>query len=434
MKVCKFGGTSLADASQFAKVVNIILADTERKAIVVSAPGKRTPDDIKVTDLLGDWHTAIDHNLFESAKEIKQKILLRYKEIVDGLGLKFDIEHEVNDISAAISGKASLDYAKSRGEYLSARILAAALGFKFVDARDCICFDKKGQFHEGRSGRLIRSKCGGQHVVIPGFYGRKTDFTVKTFPRGGSDITGAIVASMLDASVYENWTDVSGMLMADPRIIDRPKGIVTLTYNELRELTYMGANVFHEEAMFHVMGDGITTNIRNTNDPDHPGTMITELSDPHERGTVTGIAGRPGFSVINIEKPMMNKEPGFSLKVLQVLASYEVNMENMPGGIDTLSVIVSDDAIEGKGEAILADIRNACECKAELSDGLAMIAVVGEGMVHSKGMAAKIFKAIADANISVRLINQGSSELNIIVGVDESHYKKAIQAIYAAVV
>ena len=426
--VAKFGGTSLADPGQFKKVIAIIKSDPARQYIVVSAPGKRDSNDRKVTDLLYQVHMLSAEGL--PYLTVLNKIEERYQEIVDGIGLKFDVKAEIASINRAIIRNASRDYVASRGEYLNGMILAGALGYEFLDPVKCIFLDHFGRYKE-QDDRLKKYLEKG-NVVIPGFYGQGPD-DVKTFSRGGSDITGAIVASVVRASLYENWTDVPGLLTADPRIVARPRVIDTVTYRELRELSYMGADVFHEEAMFPVHKAKIPTNILNTNDPMAPGTHIVVDADHIKPlGPVTGVAGRKGFTVITLEKGLMNSQKGFALKVLTALERNEVSLEHMPGGIDTLSVVIDDRELEGKLDAVVAWIKRDCEPDTiEAWVGMAMVAVVGRGMVHSPGIAARVCGALAKESISIRMINQGSSELNIIVGVENSDYKNAIRAIHA---
>ena len=426
MKVSKFGGSSLADANQIKKAIAIIQADPERAYIVVSAPGKRNLLDEKITDLFSDWHKGDQ----TSAKQAKDIILARYSEIVSELGISFDLTEELAEIEFKIDQGASKDYAISRGEYLNGKIMALALNFDFVDAESCIFFYGDGK--PIKNDPKIREIIQGRRVVIPGFYGIAPSGEVKTFSRGGSDITGAIIARAVGAKLYENWTDVSGLLMADPRVVHQPKQIHSITYRELRELTYMGANVFHEEAMFPVQEAGITTNIRNTNNPNDSGTYIVNRKDTdHDKGSIVGLAGRKNFTVITIEKIMMNQQVGFVRRMLTVLEENEISFEHMPSGIDTLSIIIDDKQLNGKLEKIVRQIKLEClPDTLEVYPNMAMIAVVGRTMVHVPGMAAKIFTAVANEKINIRMINQGSSEISIILGVENDDYENTVRAIY----
>lgn len=430
MKVSKFGGSSLAEASQINKVLTIIRSDPERQYVVVSAPGKRNPQDRKITDLFYEWQRHQELKL--SSDEIRQIIEVRYAEIIDGLGINFDLEAELGKIEQRILEGASSDYAASRGEYLNGKIIAVALGYQFIDPATCIYFNKQGRYI--KSDDRLRSVLHGYRAVVPGFYGSMPDGSIKTFSRGGSDITGAIVASALMASVYENWTDVSGLLMADPRVVDGPRKIQFVTYRELRELSYMGANVFHEEAMFPVQEAGIATNIRNTNDPDDEGTYIVAEEDGHKSNDfITGVAGRKNFTVITVEKKLMNQEMGFVRRILTVLEENSISFEHMPSGIDTLSIIIDDRQLALKLELVLSEIKESCSPDTiEASSKMAMIAIVGRAMVHTPGIAAKVFLALAKEKINIRMINQGSSEISIIIGVENDDYESTVRAIYGA--
>lgn len=430
-KVVKFGGSSLADAEQFKKVAAIVKADSKRKYVVASAPGKRFDDDIKVTDLLYKcFELAIaKKNIDETFSKIKD----RYNGIISDLGLDFSLEDELETIKAGIIHRASRDYVASRGEYLNAMVLAAYLGYDFIDAETCIFFDDDGNLDTEKTNRVL-SELLMRHsrAVIPGFYGCMSNGTIKTFSRGGSDITGSIVARAIEAEIYENWTDVSGMLMADPRIVDNPKVIDVITYGELRELSYMGASVMHEDAIFPVKVSNIPINIRNTNSPDDPGTMIVPEASGGSPYIVTGVAGRKGFSIINIEKDMMNAEIGFGRRVLEVLENHKVCFEHLPSSIDTMSVVISTSELRSTKYEMVAEIAKVVNAdRVTVEDGIALIAVVGRSMVSAKGTAVRIFSAIARENINIKMIDQGSSERNIIVGIEESDYKAAIRAIYS---
>ncbi len=435
IKVCKFGGTSLASAQQIRRVQAIVQSDPQRRYVVPSAPGKRTADDQKITDLFYLCHAHAQQKIpFDSVFTI---IADRYRQIVSQLGLAMDLDPHLTQIQQDIAQNATADYAASRGEYLNGRIIATLLGYTFIDPAQMIHFDADGRFDADRTHQAVHDRLTQtDRAVIPGFYGSTPDGRVKTFSRGGSDITGAIVARGVGAAVYENWTDVSGLLMADPRIVENPKPIDTVTYRELRELAYMGATVLHDEAIFPVRAAGIPVNIRNTNRPDDPGTQIVSEAQPITHlGTITGIAGRKDFTVIAIEKTLMNQELGFGRRVLTILESHGISFEHMPSGIDTMSVVVADSQIQGKLDQVLEQIRIGCRPDTiEAYPHMALIATVGRGMAHTPGTAAKLFHALAQASVNIRMIDQGSSEINIIVGVETNDFEKAQRAIYHAFV
>lgn len=431
VKVVKFGGSSLADAGQFRKVADIIKADPKRKYVVPSAPGKRFSSDIKVTDMLYSCYEISSRNGDISGQF--SQIRDRYNGIIDDLGLDLSLDSEFAEIEHCLRGKAGRDYAASRGEYLNGIILAAYLGYDFIDAADVIFFDDNGSFMLDKTIDALRKRLAdSENAVIPGFYGISLNGTIKTFSRGGSDVTGSIVARAVKAEIYENWTDVSGFLIADPRIVESPEVIQTITYKELRELSYMGATVLHEDAIFPVRTAGIPINIRNTNDPDAGGTMIVaEDNDEISRYTITGIAGKKGFSAITIEKAMMNSELGFGRRVLEVLEKYGVNFEHMPSGIDTLTIIVNQSSLDGIENKLISDIRKEVNADhIEVEHNLALLAVVGRGMVKTRGTAARVFAALAHSRINVKMIDQGSSELNIIVAIHDSDFEQAVRCIY----
>jgi len=436
VKVAKFGGTSLADAGQFLKVKSIILADEERRYIVPSAPGKRHPNDHKITDLLYLCHTHAKEGV--PFDEVFSLISSRYIEIVNELGLKLDINMYLEDLKEKIAGGYSRDYIASRGEYLNGLILAELLGYDFVDAAEIIYFNEAGVFDQERTDEIIGKRLADhERAVIPGFYGSKPDGAIKTFSRGGSDVTGAIVARGVGADIYENWTDVSGFLMADPRIVNNPKPIERITYRELRELAYMGANVLHEDSIFPVRQAGIPINIKNTNKPEDPGTLIVPNGTDVERlpGTITGIAGRKDFTVIAIEKALMNTELGFGRKLLSIIESHGISFEHMPTGIDSISLVIADEQLNGKLDSVIEDIKHQLKPDSiEVYPNMAMIATVGVGMSRTPGIAAKLFGALGEAGVNVRMIDQGSSEINIIVGVETDDFEAAIRAIYWAFV
>ncbi len=429
-KVVKFGGSSLASAEQFKKVGNIIHADENRRYVVPSAPGKRFPSDTKVTDMLYACYAAAEKG--ENFLDLLAQIQARYQEIIDGLNLDFSLEKDFEVIEKNFQEKAGINYAASRGEYLNGKIMAAYLGFEFVDAAEVVRFNEDGSFNDDVTNELMSERLKDmQTAVIPGFYGAKADGTVVTFSRGGSDISGSLVALAVHADLYENWTDVSGFLIADPRIVKNPKSIETITYKELRELSYMGASVLHEDAIFPVRKAGIPINIRNTNAPEDKGTLIVESTCRQPRYTITGIAGTDGFVSITIEKAMMNSEVGFCRKVLQVFEDNGISIEHMPSGIDTMTIFVHKDVFEEKEQKILSDIQRAVNPDhIELESDLALIAIVGRGMKSTRGTAGRIFSALAHAHINVKMIDQGSSELNIIVGVKHEDFKNAIRALY----
>ena len=430
-KVVKFGGSSLASAEQFKKVGDIIRADETRRFVVPSAPGKRNSNDTKVTDLLYKCYRAAEkgHTDFD---KVLTEIKARYQEIIDGLGLGLSLEEDFNIIEEKFKNHAGEEYAASRGEYLNGKIMADYLGYEFVDSAKIIRFDGEGQFDMEMTNRLTREYLKDkENAVIPGFYGAMEDGTVKTFSRGGSDITGSIVAGALDADLYENWTDVSGFLVTDPRIIENPKSIDTITYRELRELSYMGATVLHEDAIFPVRKAGIPINIRNTNRPEDAGTMIVEDTCKKPAYTITGIAGKKGFCSLFIEKSMMNSEIGFGRKVLQVLEKEGISFEHLPSGIDTMTLFIHQDEFAEKEQQVISGIHRAVNPDfMELESDLALIAVVGRGMRSNRGTAARIFAALAHANVNVKMIDQGSSELNVIIGVRNEDFEVAVKAIY----
>ena len=429
-KVVKFGGSSLADAKQIQKAAAIIKADPERRYVVPSAPGKRFSDDIKVTDMLYTCYDLAEQGLdFSDALDAIQA---RYNDIISGLGMDFSLQAEFSEIAENFKKRAGKDYAASRGEYLNGKVIAAYLGFPFVDAAEVIFFQPDGSLNDEKTEKVLRERLSGlENAVIPGFYGCGADGYVKTFSRGGSDVTGSIVAGAVKASLYENWTDVSGFLVADPRIVDDPAVIRTITYTELRELSYMGASVLHEAAIFPVRSAGIPINIRNTNEPDNSGTWIVESTCQKPKFVITGIAGKRGFCSVNIEKDMMNSEIGFGRRILQAFEDNGISFEHVPSGIDTMTVFVHQDEFMDKEQNVVAAIhRLAKPDMIDIEGDLALIAVVGRGMRSTRGTAGRIFSALAHANINVKMIDQGSSELNIIIGVSDGDFENAIRAIY----
>ena len=431
IKVVKFGGSSLADAEQFRKVAKIVKSDPDRRFVVASAPGKRYRDDVKVTDMLYHCYEMVRNH--EDISAYYAQIAERYNGIIRELGLQFDISGELDYIRNAITHHSGRDFAASRGEYLNSLILAKYLGFDFIDAESVVFFRENGVYDEEKTKQEMREELKKhRYAVIPGFYGVMPNGTIKTFSRGGSDVTGSIVAQAADASLYENWTDVSGFMMADPRVVKNPEPIKTITYRELRELSYMGASVLHEEAVFPVRNAGIPINIRNTNDPNAPGTMIVAGTKEYDtERIITGIAGKKGFSVITIEKDLMNAEIGFGRRVLDVLEDNEIPFEHLPSGVDTMSVVVASEYLQGREEKLIASLNKRVRPDSVvIEDGMALLAIVGRGMVKAKGTAARVFDAISRADVNIRMIDQGSSELNIIVGVEERDFDKAHNAIY----
>ncbi len=434
VKVAKFGGSSVADAIQLSKVRSIIEADQDRRYVVVSAPGKRFSEDNKITDLLYLCKTHIEHNI--PYDQVFQVICDRFRAMEMNLGVDVELEMEFAKIRENLENGASADYIASRGEYLSAILTAAYLGYDFVDSTGLVQFDKKGKFLDEETNEAL-SKALKEHerAVIPGFFGSYPDGSIKTFSRGGSDITGSLVAKAVNADVYENWTDVPGFLVADPRIVKNPEPIKTVSYQELRELSYMGASVLHEDAVYPVREANIPINIRNTNDPQHPGTIILSEPDRSDDRIVTGIAGSKDFSVIAITKNMMATERGFIRRILSILEDYDVPVEHLPSGIDTISIVVSNKKLHHALDEILDEIeRKVQPDKIDVFNDMALIATVGAGMTNRPGVSATLFTALYEAKVNIRMIDQGSSEINIIVGVENRDFETAIRAIYNAFV
>ena len=434
IKVAKFGGSSVADAIQIRKLRDIVKADDDIKYVVVSAPGKRYADDSKITDLLYLCKTHIEHSI--PYEQIFQVICERFLATEDNLCVDVGMAEELEKIRQDLENGATADYIASRGEYLNAKIIAAFLGFSFVDAKNVIKFSDKGRFLPDITDDLIRSALKNTpKAVIPGFYGERWDGSIKTFSRGGSDITGSLVAHAVSADIYENWTDVSGFMMADPRIIDDPKPISTISYMELRELSYMGASVLHEDAIYPAKDADIPINIRNTNDPEAPGTMITAKPEGGSEQIVSGIAGRRGFTVIGIYKNHLAGEKGFIRKLAGIMEDKDITIEHLPTGIDTMSVVLDDRMINGKLDEVIDEIdRQLQPDTIDVFENMALIATVGAGMAARKGTSARLFSALADAGVNIRMIDQGSSEMNIIVGVESKDFETAIRAIYNAFV
>ena len=434
VKTVKFGGTSLCNAENFTKVKNIILADKARKYVVPSAPGKRFPGDEKITDLLYLCYAKNSNGL--SFDDTYEQISERYVGIEKELGLKTNISLELAAIKKNILSGASEDYIASRGEYLSGLLLADFLGFDFYDAAELISFHADGTYDDETTQKWTQKLAETQNVVVPGFYGRKRDGSIKTFSRGGSDITGAIVARAVQADVYENWTDVSGFLMADPRIVENPKVISVVTYSELRELSYMGATVLHEDSIFPVRRAQIPINVRNTNRPEDEGTMVIPdafLKYYKREGVLTGVAGRKGFTVISVYKDNMHNEVGFGYRLLRVLDRYNISFEHIPSGIDTMSLVIQETKLKEHLEQVLREIQRDCEPQSiEVHSNMALVATVGKGMIRSLGVAARLFGALYEAGVNVRMIDQGPSEMNISVGIENDDLNTAVKAIYHA--
>ncbi len=432
MKVCKFGGSSLANAEQFKKVKAIVESDKDRKFIVPSAPGRRDNKDFKITDILYLCYEHVQKSV--DMDYIYTMLEDRYIGLVNDLGLSLDIEYELAEIKKEILNGASKDYCASRGEYLCATILSEYLNIPMVNPEELIVIRSDGKLETKTTYEKISEVLSVyESAVIPGFYGATKMGKIKTFSRGGSDISGAIIARGVNADLYENWTDVSGFMMADPRIVGREKGIVELTFKELRELSYMGANVFHEEAIFPVYGSGISIRIKNTNKPEDAGTMIVDSRDIEKYGAVTGISAKKNFTVIAIEKTLMHKNKNFYADVIAILNKHDVTFEHIPSSIDSLSVVISDEQISDKIDQLIEDIEMKLQPdNIQALPNMALVAVVGEGMVRTKGMAAKIFTAFADSGVNIRMINQGSNEISIIIGVENDDVEKAINGIFKA--
>ena len=432
MKVVKFGGSSMADAGQYRKIRDILLSDSSRRVVVVSAAGKRNKNDHKITDLLYLCHAHSQYGV--DCSGIFEMIVSRYCGIRDELGIKLDLETEFAELKQRIDNKSvTADELASRGEYFSAKLMAAYLGFQFIDAVDWIKFNFDGTVDQESTYEALQSQVLGLGVVIPGFYGLMPDGHIRTFSRGGSDITGALAAAALEADVYENWTDVSGILMADPRIVENPQPIPEVTYDELRELSYSGAQVLHEDAIFPVREKNIPLNIRNTNAPEDPGTMIRERfdgeHDPHR--FITGITGKKDFTIISLSKRGMSNQVGVLHKVLTVLVRHGISVDYVPNGIDNVSVVVPTEMIAPSLYSILGEIQTEVEPDTlDVHDQIAVVAAVGRKMAYRPGISGKIFAALGEAGINIRMINQGPDELNIIFGVDNRDFAEAIRVLY----
>lgn len=435
LKVLKFGGTSMADATQFAKVKSIVESDPSRRVVVVSAAGKRFSDDHKITDLLLLCHAHVKYGV--SSDSVFDMIAKRYIEIRDECGLKTDIESELNKISQKLLSGITKDELVSRGEYLSARLMADYLGFEFVDSAHWVRFKLDGTIDTEKSYQLLRELAEGRKVVIPGFYGAMPNGSIRIMSRGGSDITGALAAAALEAEVYENWTDVSGILMADPRIVENPEPIKYITYEELRELSHMGAQVLHEGTIFPVRQKNIPLNIRNTNAPDDAGSLIMENcpDDDNDKQFITGITGKKNFSIITVAKSGMSSEVGFLRKVLEVFEKYGVSVEYVPSGIDSVSVVVASKAVADCLYAIMGDLqKNVKPDSINVTEDIAIVAVVGRKMAYKPGMSGRLFAALGQSKINIRMISQSCEELNIIAGVSNEDFEKAVRVLYSSFV
>ena len=432
LKVTKFGGSSMADAGQLKKVRDIVVADKERRVVIVSAAGKRDKNDHKLTDLLYLCYAHVQYGV--DCTPVFEQITSRYLQIRDELNLKLDLESEFAELKQRLDAKSiSQDELVSRGEYFSARLMAAYLGFQFVDAADWIIFNMNGTVDKAASYTALKKRMKGKGVVIPGFYGAMPDGRIRTFSRGGSDITGALAAAALDADVYENWTDVSGILMADPRIVKDPMNIPEITYDELRELSYAGAQVLHEGTIAPVREKGIPVNIRNTNAPEDRGTFIREQLDeePDPERVITGITGKKDFSVIFLTKRGMTSEVGVLRKVLSVLERHDISVDFVPNGIDTVSLVMPTATIAPHLYTILAEIQQDVNPDTlTVIDEVAIVAAVGHRMAHKPGVSGKIFAALGKADINISMINQGPDELNIVFAVDNKDFEEAIRVLY----
>ena len=436
LKVCKFGGSSMADSGQYRKVRDIILSDPHRRVVIVSAAGKRNSSDHKITDLLYLCHAHVQYGV--SCDPVFEMITSRYLEIRDELGLDLDLETEFAHLKKQLDKKkVTQDFLASRGEYFSAKLMAAFLDFDFVDAADWIKFSMDGTVDKQVSYHALQELVTGKGIVIPGFYGTMPNGAIKTFTRGGSDITGALAAAALDADVYENWTDVSGILMADPRIVENPQPISEVTYDELRELSYAGAQVLHEGTIFPVREKNIPLNIRNTNEPDHPGTIIKKRfetqSDPHR--VITGVTGKKDFSILTMFKRGMTSQVGILRRVLSVFEKHGISIDFVPNGIDNVSLVVPTETLAPHLYNILAEIQQEVKPdKLNVIDNVAIVAAVGHRMAARPGVSGQIFAALGSAGINIRMINQGPDELNIIFGVDNKDFNEAIRVLYSSFV
>lgn len=433
-KTAKFGGSSLADAQQFQKVKEIVTQDASRRYIIPSAPGRRSKTDDKVTDLLYHCYDAAVNG--GDYKSILDRIRARYQEIIDDLNLSVSLDTQFEKMEEAFLGQAGEEYAASRGEFLNGILLADYLGYEFIDAAEVIRFDRDGKFQDERTNFFLKERLKEvERAVIPGFYGADDAGNIHTFSRGGSDVTGAVVARGTGAEIYENWTDVSGFLLADPTIIDHPRKIDKMTFGELRELAYRGATVLHEEAVYPARREGISIHIRNTNDPEDGGTMICQKLLPEEEVPITGIAGRKEFTAVSVAKNCMNSEPGFCKKLLEAFEENDISFEHMPSGIDTVSVILPTEEYEKKEAAIMESLNRLLEPdKIDVDRDMALVTVVGKGMRSVSGIAATFFSSLGAANVNIKMIDMGSNEINCTIGVKNEDFEKAIRALYHGLV
>ena len=426
--LAKFGGSSLSNSTQFKKVKDIVLSDENRKIVVISALGKREKDDTKITDLLYILHAHIKHSV--PYNDIWEQLYTRFVGIKDELSISYEIKNDLDLLKSELNKNINLDYLVSRGEYLTAKLISSYLGYQFVDAKDIIIFKFDGNLDEKLTEDAI-NKAFKEHknICVPGFYGSYKSGGIKLLSRGGSDITGAILSRYLNVSLYENWTDVSGVLSADPRIIDNPRSITELTYTELRELSYMGANVLHEETIYPIRHLNIPINLKNTNEPTHLGTLIKENCTDNSN-LITGIAGKSDFVAFNISKNYMSNEVGFLRKTLSVFEKYHVSVEHIPSGIDSFAVVVNSEQVEKNRHEIINDLNQEFDANVTIDEDIALVAVVGRNMATNSGICAKIFNTLGEENISVKLLAQGPSELSIIIGVAKVNYKKSIKVLY----
>ena len=433
LKVTKFGGSSLANAEQFRKVKSIVEADPARQVVVVSAPGKRFPADHKITDLLYLAHAHAKYGV--SGESVFQMIRTRYWEIASALGLSANLDGELTRIQGSISSSMLPDTLVSRGEYLCARLMAEYLGYDFLDAADWLRFNYDGSIDTEASGAALRGFFAGHpHVVTPGFYGVMPDGKPRVMSRGGSDITGALAAALLHADLYENWTDVPGVLMADPRVVADPRPIDRITYAELRELSYMGAEVLNEESIFPVREEDIPLNIRCTNDPDAPGTMISNRFDNEsddDTRFITGIAGRRDYSILSVHKNRLSREPGALRRLLEIFEKHEVTIEQMPSGIDSVALVVSTEALAPVLYPIMDEIEKRLQPEStQIAEGIALIAAVGRKMASRPGISGRLFAALGQNDVNVRMISQGPDEISIVFGVENKDFEKTIRILY----
>ena len=434
IKVCKFGGSSVADAGQFLKIKNIVKSDKSRKFVVVSAVGKANKDDHKITDLLYVLYSHVKYGVdYESILKIVED---KYNAIKNELGLSINLDAEFDEIRKNLNKHCDVDYVVSRGEYLSAKLMADYLGGIFVDAKDVIFFGYDNKFYFDKIEKALEKYEGSDKViVVPGFYGSLPNGKIRCMSRGGSDITGAVIANVVNASVYENFTDVSGIMVADPRIVDKPVSVKRITYAELREMSYMGASVLHDEAIFPVKAKNIPLNILNTNDPSHPGTMILETCDEYDEKeeplVISGITGKKGFSSIFVAKSHIASEVGVLKEALGVISKYNISVESVATGIDSFSIVVESEKVENNLYDLMNNLGKALETdNITIEDNMAMVAIVGRKLKNYKGFSGKLFSTLGKNDINIKLISQTSDEISIILGVDEKDFEKTINVVY----